>query len=287
MSYKNRINSGLRVQAICDAVGNPFEFQRDINPESVSTYINSNGPLVISDDTQMALFGFEAIQRAKLAQGEMRDIIRNEFTQSYLDWHTTQVGGFNKPQAGLLGLGSMYSVQSPGNTCLASLRNIRNKKEVDNDSKGCGSVMRLIPMVGLFDPAYGFSESEVIDFAKITGDITHKHVENADAIELYMTTAKDILDRKSIPHWDQYQNISDIGEGWTALECVEMAIWSVTKAKNFDHLLRLSVAHDGDSDSVASVAGSLWGLTGKSFPVNAVFRLDAYDAIVHVSGDMQ
>jgi ADP-ribosylglycohydrolase len=42
-----------------------------------------------------------------------------------------------------------------------------------------------------------------------------------------------------------------------------MAIWSFTSARNFEELLDLSVAHPGDSDSVAAVACSLWGIASR------------------------
>lgn len=265
-----------------------FEFKTDINPDDVVDYAYSTDRLVISDDTQMALFGFEALHHAKSGSGDMRDIIRNEFTTSYIDWYKTQTESYSHyDYSGLLSIPCMYSVQSPGNTCLDSIYELKKGNKVVNDSKGCGSVMRLLPIVKLFDPVYKFTEEEVIEFAQITGDITHKHEENAHAIEMYMIAAKSLISREPIPHWSQYKHISDIGSGWTALECVEMAIWAFTKAKNFDDLLRLSVAHDGDSDSVAAVAGSLWGLSNRKWPVNMLFKLDAFDAINYVAGDFK
>ena len=44
-----------------------------------------------------------------------------------------------------------------------------------------------------------------------------------------------------------------------------MAIWAYQNARDFDDLLVLSICHRGDSDSVAAIAGSLWGLSNKEF----------------------
>jgi ADP-ribosylglycohydrolase len=292
MNLREKIINGLYGCAVADAVGNPFEFQKKINPVDVIKYANDTNKLVISDDTQMTMFGFEAIHNANDYGGVLdEEEIRFLFTDSYDDWYSTQIKYppsddpelmFN-PRKCLNDFPSMFSVQAPGTTCLSSLYKLRYHAEVVNDSMGCGSVMRLLPLVSLYAlDSFGFiSPNDVMKFAKISGNITHKHKDNDIAISMYMDCARDILfNNLSRPIRSSSSiHISELGEGWIAPECVNMAIWAYAKANTFDELLALSIAHDGDSDSVAAVAGSLWGLSGREVPQKYIDKLDALDAI--------
>lgn len=280
---KNRIINAIYAQAVADAVGNKFEFNLEtINPDDVIAYANSSKKLVISDDTQMALFGFEAITEfnSREKNAPIPILIRESFIESYLDWYMTQTNttwNHILYKDCLLSFMSMWSVQAPGDTCLNSLQNIRNGKFVVNDSKGCGSVMRLLPLVTLMQI---MSSENAVRLAQITGAITHHHLENDTAIEYYINTAEAILHGLAFDsEFRGVKHISEIGSGWTALECVNMAIWAYCEAETFDDLLRLSIAHDGDSDSVAAIAGSLWGLSGGEVPQKYIDKLDALDAI--------
>jgi ADP-ribosylglycohydrolase len=233
------------------------------------------------------MFGFEATHNAKHYGDDIdEDQVRFLFEDSYDDWYSTQIKYpppddpelmFN-PRNCLNDFPSMFSVQAPGTTCLSSLYKLRYNAEVVNDSMGCGSVMRLLPLVSLRDR---FSYEDCLKFAKISGNITHKHKDNDKAIEGYIDVTSRIVDG-GVSDCVNVTKISDIGEGWIAPECVEMAIWAYTKANTFDELLALSIAHDGDSDSVAAVAGSLWGLSGREVPKKYVEKLDALDAIKFV-----
>ena len=281
MNFKERIINGLYAQAVCDAVGNHFEFKENIDPDDVIAYANTTDKLVISDDTQMALFGFEAIQFHKDYSGDIFEAIEDVFTHSYLNWYHTQTSipenrSFRNDTQ-LLSFRSMWSVQAPGNTCLFALKTLKNGGVVENDSKGCGSVMRLLPIVLMRN---SYSPEDCVKIAQISAAITHKHHENATTAEHYMNLVESI--GNGLTHYSEFDHlnhISEIGEGWTAQECLDMAEWAYCKADTFDDLLRLSISHDGDSDSVAAVAGSLWGLSGREVPQKYIDKLDALDAI--------
>ena len=172
----------------------------------------------------------------------------------------------------------MYSVQSPGNTCLNACHTLKRGKIVENNSLGCGSVMRLLPIVSFLDK---YTFSGVNKIAKITGNITHKHIDNDKAISRYMIAASRII--RGVPvDCINVTEISELGSGWTSAEAVEMAIWVCCKAETFEDLLRLSIAHDGDSDSVGAIAGSLWGLSGGDVPQKYIDKLDALLPIKYI-----
>jgi ADP-ribosylglycohydrolase len=281
MNFREKIINAIYSQCVCDAVGNKFEFDQDINPKDVVEYANSTDKLVISDDSQLGpLFGFEAIHNLSAFSGTLSDKIRESFTYSYIDWYYTQTTTYNENVARdcLVSFKSMFSVQAPGYTCLSALNKLKDGKVVDNDSMGCGSVMRLLPMVKLFGE---HDLDHVLKLAQITGNITHKHEANNGAIHDYMTAAYNIVRGEPL-FVERVSHISELGEGWIAQECTDMGIYAYTQANTFDELLELSIAHSGDSDSVAAVAGSLWGLSGKEVPQKYIGKLDAIDAIKYV-----
>lgn len=272
MKFKDKIINALYALSVGDAVGNHFEFKDDINPYTVIDHANKADKLVISDDSQMTYFGVSAIYNS---ESNSLHHLKDSFTKEYLNWYKTQTEQ-SSSQEGLLQFDSLFSRQAPGNTCLSALCSLKNNKPVNNDSYGCGSVMRLLPVVLLYNYC---NVPEVLEIAKMTSDITHKHAYNDDAVSLYMNAAKCVLQNKEIPNVIVCSHISDIGEGWTAVECVEMAIWSYIHAETFDELLMISIAHDGDSDSVAAIACSLWGLSGREVPIKYINKLTAHDAL--------
>lgn len=282
MNFKEKIVNGLYGLAVCDAVGNLFEFELDIDPEDVTMFANESKILTMTDDSQMTIFGFDGVKNLEFYEGSLKEKVKQSFTDSYLDWHTTQVENkvyHKEHSSGLLSFESLWSVQAPGNTCLGSLEEIKSGVQVKNNSKGCGSVMRLLPVLTLWDSHF-LPKEELIELGQITGRITHLHKENDLAISRYIDTACNILnDIDKSPEYGKIKHIKQIGSGWTALECVEMAIYSYYKARTFEELLQISISHDGDSDSVGAIAGSLWGLSGKEVPTKYIEKLDSIDSI--------
>lgn len=284
MNLKERVINGLYGQAVLDSCGNPFEFERNLTTEEVIGYANLTEHLVISDDSQMAMHGFEAIQNMNNYSGiAVEKQIEFAFTDSYLNWYETQSQSSSEHQFyenGLLSFKSMWDVQAPGNTCLSALNTLGDGGTVRNDSMGCGSVMRLLPLVLLFDK---YSYVEVLRYAVITGNITHKHKNNVPAIHRYMKVAYNAVNDIPVENiHPEVTHASQLGDGWIAPECVEIAIWAYCTATSFDDLLARSIAHNGDSDSTGAVAGSLWGLSGREVPKKYIDKLDAINAIKYV-----
>ena len=278
MYKQQKIKNALMALAVGDAVGNQFEFEMNVDPKLVLEWAHGSQPLIVSDDTQMTLYGFEAM--SEIGTSTEDGIIELEFENAYLDWYETQTvpDSSSTFKFGLSKYSSMWSVQAPGNTCLQSLRNIIHNSLARNDSMGCGSVMRLLPALLATDP---------MQVGKISAGVTHHHPTNAVAVELYINYASCLLNGIQMqlpPDIISAKDIQDLGLGWTALECVKMAIWSHANSKTFDELLVSSIAHPGDSDSVAAIAGSLWGLGGGEVDLGMISRLDALDAIEYIAG---
>lgn len=245
MNFSNeRIVAGLTGMALADAVGNKYEFlsKSEFTPDDILN-TKDYGVLNYTDDTQMTLFGFESILNGNI-----------DLTQSYLEWWKTQIG--TPPRTNefpkLISFFELYAQEAPGMTCMQSLKEIYlTGTRQPNNSKGCGSIMRILPFAFV-----DFNLDVVFNSIKIT----HDHPENFEAAKLLIQA---------------YQNVNEVdiglgsvesyGTGWTALECVKMAIRAVQFSTTFNEMLIQSIHHSGDSDSVAAVAGSIWGLN--SYPI--------------------
>jgi ADP-ribosylglycohydrolase len=230
----------------------------------LQSILNDTSLLKITDDTQMAMFGLEAIIRS-LRKPSFKFAIEGELREAYIRWLHTQQGPYQYT-TGLASMSDMQLVEAPGNTCILSLNYLQDTRKVlVNDRKGCGGVMRLLPFIGLFDL---MPFKAVQSIARYSAALTHGHAEVAPAVDHYLEVAYRIHQQGLATVQEELRreyprlNITDYGTGWTAKECIDMALWAVGHAGSFDEMLILSTCHKGDSDSVGAVAGSLWGLSG-------------------------
>lgn len=204
-TLQDRIRGSLIGGAIGDALGYPVEFMslqqirgKYGNSGIARFKLNHNGVAEISDDTQMTLFTANGLLKyvTRVTAGYVNKPILVEFvTLAYKDWLQTQDGveNYNSAQpfkCWIRDIKELNSLRAPGNTCLSALRSLRHDNKVQNNSKGCGGVMRVAP-VGLL--AAADMRSTVKDYygkevlrrewnssivAKVGGDcaeITHKH----------------------------------------------------------------------------------------------------------------
>ena len=176
--------------AVGDALGYPVEFypwsqiRRQFGKSGISSYqLDKRGLAPISDDTQMSLFTASGILLG-MTRGHMRGIMGRIDTYchwSYLDWLHTQEWTSRHEDARvdswLMDVPELYARRSPGNTCITSLRSLEKEKPVENDSCGCGGVMRTAP-IALLTCIHGYSDGnpDYCDMcAAEAARITHKH----------------------------------------------------------------------------------------------------------------
>jgi ADP-ribosylglycohydrolase. len=101
---------------------------------------------IVSDDTQMTMFGMEAIARTiEKRSDNFVSFMIDETRISYLEWYETQ-GRMTVARSGteLLSYREMFANRAPGVTCLDALRlgGHGHVQSPVNDSKGCGGVLR-------------------------------------------------------------------------------------------------------------------------------------------------
>lgn len=203
VDLRDRIRGSLVGGAAGDALGYPVEFmsRKQILAKYGSKGITSfdpasNGKAVISDDTQMTLFtangllfGVTRFCTHGILGAGLKDFVR----YAYMDWYETQteVEDYAKYHyCWIRDIAELNVRRAPGNTCMSALDAIKHHKDVQNNSKGCGGVMRVAP-VGLMAAAdeqvivKDWSGEEVSrrtwkkqEIARLGGDcaeLTHKH----------------------------------------------------------------------------------------------------------------
>lgn len=200
---KDRIRGSLIGGAIGDALGYPVEFlsRKGIlakyGSDGITRYdLASNGKAVVSDDTQMTLFtangllfGVTRFCTHGILGAGLKDFVR----YAYLDWYETQthVEDYTKYHyCWIRDIAELNVQRAPGNTCMSALDAIKRHKEVQNDSKGCGGVMRVAP-VGLMAaadaqmivknwsgedvPRRMWDSKEIVRLGGDCAELTHKH----------------------------------------------------------------------------------------------------------------
>ena len=181
--------------AVGDALGYAVEF--DSWQQIMSRYgesgitryeLDRRGVAPISDDTQMSLFTAAGILLG-MTRGSMRGImgrIDKYCLHSYQDWLITQEypcrpqrseNGFDQCHTWLMDVPELYARRAPGNTCLSALRAEASGNPVENNSCGCGGVMRTAPLALLnYTHGYAGGDMDYCDMcAAEAARITHNH----------------------------------------------------------------------------------------------------------------
>lgn len=309
---KNVFQGCLIGGAIGDALGAPIEFlsidqiQNKYGVNGIDSFVEfGDATGEFTDDTQMTLFTAEGLLRAwhrsmqRGISGAEDKLVYN----SYLRWLYTQGNPLNhihpderrRVLSGwLLNKKELFVKRAPGNTCLQSLGS-GNVGKIDNpinDSKGCGTVMRMAP-VGLV-----FSDDMTLAFemgckfsaithghpsgylsggflaALISGLCQHLTLERSFFKSIEILSGRpgfEELDRKlfqAIALNDKLkgkelkpEHIESLGGGWVAEEALAISLLcALHYPENFEKGVLASVNHSGDSDSTGSITGNILGL---------------------------
>lgn len=179
--------------AVGDALGYAVEFsswpqiRSRYGERGITSYeLDRRGVAPVSDDTQMSLFTAAGILLG-MTRGSMRGIMGRIDTycwHSYQDWLKTQElsirpekdeYGFDRCYTWLMDVSELYARRAPGNTCLSALRAEASGKRAENNSCGCGGVMRTAPLA-LLNYIHDYANMAYCDMcAAEAARITHKH----------------------------------------------------------------------------------------------------------------
>lgn len=188
------IRGSLMAGAAGDALGYEVEFisrssiLNRYGPSGITRFELLGGKALISDDTQMTLFTANGLLTG-LTRGYMRGVGgRPEcyVSSAYLDWYYTQTGlkrntfSGDIPSTWLRDLPELAYRRAPGGTCLDACERLRLNQPVQNNSKGCGGIMRVAPMA-LLAASYAsrgdcaYSLKELAEAGALIAEVTHRH----------------------------------------------------------------------------------------------------------------
>ena len=314
--------------AVGDALGAAVEFddlariRSRFGPAGIRDYAPCYGRLgALTDDTQMALFTAEGLLRAD-ERFRGRGICHppSVVHHAYLRWLRTQ--GHRSvhplfptdPDGWLSTHRDLWNVRAPGNTCLSALEGPRcgTVAEPVNDSKGCGTVMRIAPV--------GIAARDPFALGVEISAITHGHPSGylaGGALALIISLIMDGADlvvaaREAIRTVDANpragevsaaiagaltlaregapcaEKIESLGGGWVAEEALAIGLYCALVADDFDQGVRLAVNHSGDSDSTGALTGNILGaLNGKATIAQSwLDDLELRDVVEEVGRDL-
>ncbi len=287
------LRASLLGGAIGDSLGAEIEFWslaqiRAQFPDGLTDLPTHDGITgSITDDTQMTLFTAEGILEA-YQRGIERGIWHppSSVHHALLRWLETQ--GHPSPltfsHKGLITDPRLHARRAPGLTCLAALQQAtRIGAPARNDSKGCGTIMRVAP-VALMLP-----RDMVREAAMECSALTHGHPTGqraaaawaellravAEGAKLEATAAAvaddyaTLLDDETsvaikraldAPRDGRAETVETLGGGWVAEEALSIALHACLAGEGFEPALRIAVTHGGDSDSTGAIAGNMLGL---------------------------
>lgn len=192
---KDCIRGSLMAGAAGDALGYTVEFMsrksilKRYGSKGITRFeLDENGKALVSDDTQMTLFTANGMLMG-ITRGYMRGIggaPEKYVGGAYIDWYYTQTGkkreilSHDWHYTWLRNLPELAHRRAPGNTCLSACESMLNRQEVENNSKGCGGIMRVAPMA-LLSAGYlvrgkrSYPIAEMDKAGAETARVTHKH----------------------------------------------------------------------------------------------------------------
>ncbi len=285
---KSRMIGCLLGGAIGDAMGYPVEFMRYAD---IARYFGGAGVRdlsksnLVSDDTQMTLFTAEGLLNAhRLGKSPVKSVYR-----SYLRWYYTQSGvrmPGAKYEGGLLNEAKIFASRAPGTTCLSSLSSgkMGTLSNPINYSRGCGGVMRVAPCAvfphafdlacriaaithgnpGGYISAGAFAQLlQKLYYGQSLPDAVSDLIDELDEIEDAESTQSALQHAVELAAEGRpcAPTVRELGEGWVGEEALAIAVYSALSfPTDFAQAVRLSVNHDGDSDSTGSICGNIMGM---------------------------
>jgi ADP-ribosylglycohydrolase len=276
---------------IGDALGFPAEFRRrgqilgSFGDSGLTDFVALHDPrwparpLIIgkqhppgtfSDDTQMSL----AVAEALLVAGTSGlDPLMEAMTASFVAWSTREDND-----------------RAPGYACMTGCARLAEgapwRTAGVADSKGCGSAMRVAP-IGLY---FHRDRARLLAAARASSVLTHRHdagIEGAAAAALLVALALehtgpramyDAVMAECAPRSADFATClaklpalvdadpavalssAGLGDSWVAEEAVASALYCFWRSPDdFAQVVLTAANTDGDSDSIACIAGSIAG----------------------------
>ncbi|MBF8700739.1 ADP-ribosylglycohydrolase family protein [Pseudomonas putida] len=326
MNRIERISGCLLGGAVGDALGSLVELlewsviEARYGPQGIIDFTPAYGrACAISDATQMMLFTAEGLLRAYvLASSRQACHVPGIVHHALLRWLTTQDYPSLIPvdtDGWLIRHMELWSRRAPDITCVSALKaSERLGMVAENNSKGCGALVRVAPCA-FFANAFDYaSQSGRLTHGHPTGylaaglfaDILQRVVDRQDSLEHAVTQSlakyghvpgieetRSLVERVMFFFYEGYtpspQRIDDFAGGWGAEQVLAIGLWCALTARSFEDGVIAAVNHSGDSSSTGLVVGHL---LGAQYGVAAISdrwleRLELRQVIAQVAEDVE
>jgi ADP-ribosylglycohydrolase len=296
MNRLERIKGCLLGGAVGDALGAPVKFlewsaiEAKFGPQGIIDFAPAYGITgAITDDTQMMLFTADGLLRAYVRSSSRGTChVPSIIHHALLRWLITQDYHTAMPvsrDGWLIKQPELWTRRAPGTTCIGALKaSPRLGVVAENNSKGCGAVMRVAPCAFFANAFENASQSGRLTHGHPTGylaaglfaDILQRIVDRQDSLEHAVTQSlarygqkpgleetRSLIERVLFFFYEGYQptpqRIGELGGGWVAEEALAIGLWCALAARSFEEGVIMAVNHGGDSDSTGLIAGQLLG----------------------------
>lgn len=317
VSLASRVVGCLLGGAVGDALGAPIEFDRlekiraRFGERGLHDFVGDTG--LVTDDTQMTLFTAEGLLEAHAERADPIAAVH----RSYLRWLATQ--GFEHPLAALGGSlldeRRLWFRRAPGNTCLNALANANALGELaTNDSKGCGTIMRVAPIgcvLGL-EPAFELGKSvSWLTHGHPSGHLAGAYFAGLVALLVRGTRLPEAITKARSPLSNETgadevsraidsalslaergdpspEKLETLGGGWVAEEALAIGLYAALASSSFEDAVLFAVNHSGDSDSTGLIAGNIIGAAEgvDAIPARWLERVELREVIERVATEL-
>ncbi len=280
IDFKSRLKGGIIGLCVGDALGVPVEFtSRESLLTSPVTEMTGYGtykqpPGTWSDDSSMTFCTIESLCKGDNLTG---------IAENFIKW---------RDESYWTPYGIVFDIGIGTNKAIIKLKSVKDPRKagnVEENSNGNGSLMRILPL------AFYFKEQDIDKRFEIISDVsslTHAHIRSVIACFIYTELAsllikgmdkhtaynetiiriKEYLEKMDIEPYEysKFTRVLDgsidrleanmISSSGYVIDSLEVSIWTLLTTSSFSEAVLKSINLGGDTDTNGAITGGLAGI---------------------------